>query len=100
MALSGALGVVRTHTELRASAQEELEGLGHGAVIGAVVRGVEVADVQAVGLVGTAHRDTKLVLADVCTVRGFAQRVGIHQELKILSLLAPAEPVHPNLLLL
>lgn len=88
-----------THTELCPAAQEELGGLGDGAVIGAVVRGVEVADVQAVGGVGTRPMDTKLVLHDVCTVRGFAQQVGKYQELEILPFLAPAEPVHPGMLL-
>lgn len=55
---------------------------------------------QAVGGVGTHPMDTKLVLADVCAVRGFAQRVGKYQELELLPLLAPAVPVHPGMLFL
>lgn len=94
------LGVTLTHTETCPAAQEELGGLGDGAVIGAIVRGMEVADVQAVGVMGTPPMDTKLVLADVCAIRGFAQQAGKYQELEILPLLAPAVPVHPSMLLL
>lgn len=89
-----------THTKMCPTAQEELEGLGDGAVVGAIVRVMELADAQAVRAVGTCPLDTKFVLADVCAVCGFAQRVGKHQELKILPLLAPAVPVHPRVLLL
>lgn len=65
-----------THTQMCPAAQKELGGLGDGAVVGAVVRGVELADVQAVGAVGTRPLDTKFVLADVCAARDFAQQVG------------------------
>lgn len=96
----GARGVMLTHTELRPAAQEELGGLGDGAVIGAVVRGVEVTDVQAVRAAGTCPRDTKLGLTDVCAVYGFAKWAGKYQELEILLLLAPAVPVQPSMLCL
>lgn len=89
-----------THTEPCPAAQEELGGLGDGAVVGAVVRGMEVADVQAVGAVGPRLMDSKLVLAHVCAICGFAQCVGKYQELEMLPLLAPAVPVHPGVLLL
>lgn len=88
-----------THSELCPTAQEELGGLGDGAVVGAAVRGVQAADVQAVGALGPRLMDTKPVLAHICAVGGFAQCVGKHQELKMLLLLAPAVPVHPIVLL-
>ena len=61
---------------------------------------MEAADVQAVGGAGTRPLHTKLVLADVCTIDGFAQRAGIYQELEILHLLDPAVPVHASVLFL
>lgn len=91
--------VLLTHSELCPSAQEELGGLGDGAVVGAAVWGLQVADVQAVGAVGPRLTDTKLVLAHICAVDGFAKCVGKHQELKMLPLLAPAVPVQPSSLL-
>lgn len=100
MAHFGTPRVPLTHCELCPSAQEELGGLGHGAVVGAAVRGTQVADVQAVGALGPRLTDTKPVLAHICAVGGFAQCVGKHQELEMLPLLAPAVPVHPNVLLL
>lgn len=61
-----------THSEPCPSAQEELGGLGDGAVIDPIVRGMEVADAQAVGGAGTCSLGTELLLAHVCAIGGFA----------------------------
>lgn len=86
-----------THAEPGAAAQDELGGLGDGAVIHAGIRGVQLADVQAVGL-GARPTDGELLRADVAAVGAFAQRVGEEQELELLPLRAPAVPVHPGVL--
>lgn len=72
----GSPRVLLTHCELCPAAQEELGGLGDGAVVGAAVWGMQVADVQAVGAVGPRLMDTKLVLLHIWAVCGFAQCVG------------------------
>lgn len=72
----GAPGVMLTHAELGRSAQDELGGLDGAAVVGAVVGAVQPADVQPGGVVGTHPVNAELLLADVCAICGFSQRIG------------------------